>query len=152
MISFNLTALLVFISFLGFMFLMKALYFDPIANIKAKREEKLFDDQAKVDEAAKSLRYMREDYDAQLREARKKAQEQILQISQDAKAKASELLAETRQQVRNDLDNNLNELSAWREETYRQLGEKRQELKRLILEKITSSQTIGAERSSVNSH
>ena len=139
MISFDLTFILVFLSFLVFMFAMKSLFFDPIARIKEQRENKLFDDQAKVDEAARALRFMTGDYEAQIKEARKKAQEQIAQMSQDAKQQASTLLAETREQVRQELDKSLQELSQWREDTYQQLAGNRQELKQIIMAKVAGT-------------
>lgn len=139
MISFDLTFILVFLSFLVFMFAMKSLFFDPIARIKEQRENKLFDDQAKVDEAARALRFMTGDYEAQIKEARKKAQEQIAQMSQDAKQQASALLASTREQVRQELDKSLQELSQWREDTYQQLAGNRQELKQIIMSKVAGT-------------
>jgi F-type H+-transporting ATPase subunit b len=139
MISFDFTFVLVFISFLVFMFLMKSLFFDPIARIKDQRENKLFDDQAQVDEASRALRFMTGDYEAQLKEARKKAQEQIAQMSQDAKQQAAKLLAETREQARQELDKSLQELSQWREDTYQQLAGNRQELKHIIMAKVAGA-------------
>lgn len=130
------------------MFLMKSLFFDPIMRIKETRDNKMSDDQAEIQALRLSLGKEQAEYDAHIKDARRKAQEAVIEVSAKAKSEASQTLGATRQKVREELDAKLAELAQWRESTYQQMSPARDELKRLVLAKVTG-QSSASQPSSV---
>lgn len=147
MLSFNFTAIIVFLSFLVFMFLMKAIFFDPLARIRQEREAKLEADRQAAKAALLQQDKLQLDYEESLKQARRQAQEVVNSLRQQAKKSAADTLANAREEARNELDKRLQDLAQWREETYQQLGNERRQLVEIILGKVSHKSAV-----SLNSH
>jgi F-type H+-transporting ATPase subunit b len=142
MLSIDLTFVLVLVSFLGFMLAMKAVFFDPIQKVKEDRAQKLKTDRESAHNAAETHNKLNRDYEAQLREARKRAQQVIQEIRQEAKGKAGERVLQARENARQELEAKMEELARQREEVYEQLAPNRKALAHTIVEKVRAgSQT-----------
>jgi len=137
MLTFNFTFVIVFLSFLVFMTLMKAVFFDPIAKIRKEREAKLDADKQAAKTAALQLEKLQTEYDESIKQARRQAQDVVNQLRVEAKKSAADTMATAREEARTHLDAKLGELSQWREETYQQLGSERQQLVQIILSKVS---------------
>lgn len=143
MLHFNATLLFVLISFLIFMVIMKAIYFDPMLRIKAQRESRLLDDREASQRFAQDYERLNAEYEAALLKARREAQRVIQELREQAKTAASQTLAAARQDAQTEMDSHMKELSEWRESTYRELEPERDELVRTIVRKITEHRPVG---------
>lgn len=141
--EFNATLVFVLVSFIVFMLLMKAIYFDPVLKIKDQRERKLTDDRDAIQQFAADYARLRAEYEASLKQARRDALHLIQEVRQEAKASAQQILLKARLEAQEDMDRNLNELANWRETTYQQLEAERTSLTRAIIRKVTESRRVG---------
>lgn len=146
MISFNATLLVILVSFVIFMLLMKAVYFDPIMKIKHEREAKLTGDRDAALEFEVEYARLRAEYEEGLRKARKEAHAAIQEIRQKAKADAQQVLNEARAKANEEMEQKLRELADWRETTYHELEADREKLTRTIIEKVTSGGRVTTAR------
>jgi len=140
--QFNATLIFVMISFVVFMLAMKAIYFDPILKIKAKREQKLQDDRASAERFAEAFERLQADYESGLKQARKEAHHVIQEIRQKAKTDAQKALMEARNLAQTETDRQMVELQNWREMTYQQLESEREALKQVVIAKVTNGHKI----------
>jgi F-type H+-transporting ATPase subunit b len=140
--QFNATLFFVMISFVVFMLAMKAVYFDPILKIKAKREQKLQEDRASAERFAEAFERLQADYESGLKQARKDAHNVIQEIRQKAKMDAQKTLLDARVLAQTETDRQMAELQSWRETTYQQLESEREALKRSVIAKVTSGHKI----------
>lgn len=140
--EFNATIVFVMISFVIFMILMKAIYFDPILKLKYERERKLTDDQASARQFAEDYERVHADYLAGLQEARKEAHKLIQEVRQQAKTSAQQALTEARANAQVETERQMTELHNWRESTYQQLAGERDALTQAIISKVTSGRKV----------
>lgn len=143
MLHFNATLLFVLISFLIFMLIMKAIYFDPMLRIKSQRESRLLDDREASQRFAQDYERLNAEYEAALLKARREAQRIIQEVREQAKATASQTLTSARQDAQAEMDSQMKELADWRESTYRELEPERNELVSAIVRKITEHRPVG---------
>ena len=140
--NFNATIIIVFLSFIAFMFAMKQVYFDPMFAIQKEREDKKKMDRDQAQAAHNHADTLQESYDSGINEARKKSQETVNQALRDARQSASEKLATARQDANQQIQDKITEMQQWRQDAYEQLSDKRQELKDLVIHKITQSKVL----------
>jgi F-type H+-transporting ATPase subunit b len=143
MLHFNATLLFVLISFLIFMLIMKAIYFDPMLRIKSQRESRLLDDREASQRFAQDYERLNAEYEAALLKARREAQRIIQEVREQAKATASQTLTTARQNAQAEMDSQMKELADWRESTYCELEPERNELVSAIVRKITEHRPVG---------
>jgi F-type H+-transporting ATPase subunit b len=141
--QFNATLVFVLISFIIFMVLMKAIYFDPILKIKDERERKLIDDREAAQRFAEEFDRIHAEYETGVKQARKEAHQVIQEIRQAAKTEAQQALTDARTNAHAETERQMAELAQWREETYRQLEAERDTLTRTIIGKVTASNRVG---------
>jgi F0F1-type ATP synthase membrane subunit b/b' len=141
MITINATFLLVFISFLIFMGLMKALFFDPVQQVKANREHKLTEDAQTAAKSRMERETLSAAYQEELQKARKHATDLISQARQQAKQQAMEKTGSAREEARILLEAKMIELADWREQTYHSLSAERDAIVELIYHKLTHDGT-----------
>jgi len=142
MLQFNATLIFVLISFIVFMILMKAIYFDPILKIRAEREQKLTDDQEAARRFAQDFERLYAEYQAGLQNARKEAHALIQEVRQQAKLSAQQALQNARAEAQTESDRRMAELSQWRESTYQQLEGDRESLTQAIIRKVTNGSKV----------
>jgi F-type H+-transporting ATPase subunit b len=140
--QFNATLVFVLLSFVIFMLLMKAVFFDPMLKVKAQRERQLELDSESARKAGDEAERLTLDYESAVNRARREAQHIIQQIRQDAKTKAASAIAQARQTAQADLERQLGELAQWREATYQNLESERVALKEAIIRKITEHRPV----------
>jgi F0F1-type ATP synthase membrane subunit b/b' len=140
--EFNATLVFVMVSFIIFMVLMKAIYFDPMLKIKYERERKLTDDKNSAQQFAEDYERIHADYQTGLQKARKEAHLLIQEIRQSAKTTAQQTLSEARSAAQVETDRQMAELHNWREATYGQLESERNALTRAIIAKVTAGGRI----------
>jgi F-type H+-transporting ATPase subunit b len=145
--QFDGTFFLIIASFVVFMLLMRAIYFEPIRRIKDQRERKKLEDREQADSSLAEYTRLQEEYEASLRDARRRAQQVILEVRQGAKKTASETVGKAREEVRQDLERQMAELARWREEAYGQLAEDRRALAGTIIQKITAGRIPAGSKS-----
>jgi F-type H+-transporting ATPase subunit b len=138
--QFNATLIFVMISFVIFMILMKAIYFDPI--LKIKYERKLDEDQTNARQFSEEYERIHAEYQAALHKARKEAHQIIQEVRQTAKNSAQQTIMEARTSAQAETDRQMEELHAWRETTYRQMAAERDALTQAIISKVTSGRKI----------
>lgn len=136
MLNIDATFLLVFLSFVVFMLAMKQLYFDPIRQIKETREDKIRGDQQNALSLADQYQQLNQGYEAQLREARQKAQQIILEFRENAKKSAADQVSEAREEAHTELEAQLADLAKWREKTYKSLSTDKDQLVEAIISKV----------------
>lgn len=136
--QFDGTFFAVILSFTVFMILMRAVYFEPIRQLKEQREAKKRVDRKDTVAFVEEHERLQLEYETGLKEARKKAQQVIQELRQDAKKQASVTVGQARDNVRSELEGKMEELSRWREESYAKLGEERQALAQAIINKVTA--------------
>lgn len=141
----NGTAVATFLSFLLFVGLMKAVFFDPISRIKEERERKKYEDAENARKLMAEFEELTVGYEAQLAEARKKAQSRIVELQQKAKKEASEAIQAAREKAQSEIDGQLAELARWREEAYGQLTGERRSLMRQIIGKVTGHHKVSVQ-------
>ena len=139
MISFDGTFILILLSFILFMFVMKAIYFEPVMRVKEARERKLTDDKESAQNFAAEYARLREEYEGGLRKARLEAHQVVQEIRQQAKATASQTITQARTDAQAELDRQMADLAAWREDTYRQMESERETLAKTIIQKVTAA-------------
>jgi F0F1-type ATP synthase membrane subunit b/b' len=140
--EFNATLVFVMISFVIFMILMRAIYFEPILKLKYERERKLADDQTSARQFAEDFERIQAEYLAGLQQARKEAHAVIQEVRQQAKTSAQQALTEARANAQVETDRQMTELQNWRERTYQQLASERDALTQAIISKVTSGHKV----------
>ncbi len=135
--EFDGTFIVIVISFVVFMVLMRSIYFEPIRQIKDVREQKKADDKKDTQTHLADLEKVKAEYEQGLKDARKRSHQVLQEIRQEAKQSAAETLSNARTKATQELDAQMAELSAWREETYQKLAEDRKALAHHIVEKVT---------------
>ena len=142
MLQFNATLIFVMVSFIIFMILMKAIYFDPILKIRAERERKLTDDQESSRRFAEDFERIYAEYQAGLQQARKEAHVLIQDIRQNAKNNAQATVHTARNEAQAESDRQMVDLHQWRENTYQQLEGERDILTQAIINKVTNGSKV----------
>lgn len=142
--SLDATFLFVLASFVFFMLAMRAIFFEPIRKIKLEREHAITSER----EGALALTQQQADllakYEAALTDARRKAQQVILERRQEAKKSASETVVKAREEAAGSLDAQMRDLAAWREQSYVQLAGQRHELARIIVNKVSGGKVAAS--------
>ncbi|MBY0403585.1 MAG: ATP synthase F0 subunit B [Cyanobacteria bacterium] len=139
MLSIDGTFIFILASFVIFMLLMRSLFFEPIRQIKAEREQKISGDKLSAEEFSKTFENLSKDFELKLKEARQKAHRLISEASESAKKEAASQLSQSREEARNFLDTKMVEIAEQREATYRDLASDRLAFVQSIIEKITLS-------------
>lgn len=142
MFHFNVTLILMLVSFIIFMVLMKAIYFDPMLKVRAEREQKLTDDQESARQFAEDFERIFAEYQASLQSARKEAHALIQELRLKSKASAQETLQNARTEAQTESDRQMADLHQWRETTYRQLEGERYALTQAIVGKVTNGRKV----------
>jgi len=131
--DFNLTLILVIVSFVIFMLLMKAIYFDPMLKIKLAREEKMNADQASAQQLSQEFEQIEANYQATIQKARKDAHTVIQTIQQDARRSSQETIQKARAEVQADLERQMTDLHQWQETTYQEMAPDRNILTQTVI-------------------
>lgn len=140
--SLNGTFFVVIISFFVFAFLMKAIYFQPIQQIKAARDKKREDDLASTRQFSQEQLSLVEGYEGQLADARRKAQALVAEKQLAAKSSAFKTVQDARSTAQKDVDTQIKDLEAWREEAYAKLTDERKLLSQIILNKVAGEARV----------
>lgn len=127
------------VSFLIFMVLMKNVFFDPIRDIKAERDEALTGQAREAQDLLKEHQSLFASYEEQLRQARLQAQKLITEQRDKAKSDAFSQVTQTRDQARQDLESQLAAIAEEREVVYRELAPEKTALVQLILDKVVNT-------------
>lgn len=135
------TFLLVFLSFLLFMFGMKMIFFDPIMTIKQERENTIDAGKSAAADAEAKRGKVSLEYQEKMAEARRNAQKVIQEMREQAKSKAGERVAATRKQALETMDAQLLQLQTARESVYQTLQSERDDLTKAIVAKLTEPET-----------
>jgi F-type H+-transporting ATPase subunit b len=138
MLNIDATFLFVFVSFVVFMLLMKQVYFEPIRQIKAEREQKVAEDRENAQSFYGELESLRTGYENSLKEARLKAQSLIQEHRQKAKKSADEQVSKARGEAHQQIEAQMQEIARAREEAYMQLEADKKNLVETVLGKIFS--------------
>jgi F0F1-type ATP synthase membrane subunit b/b' len=142
MLDFNATLIFVMVSFIVFMILMRAIYFEPILKIRAEREQKLTDDQESARRFSEDFERIYAEYQLSLQNARKEAHALIQELRLKAKTSAHEITQTARADAQAESERQMGELHDWRETTYRQLESERDALTRAIIGKVTNGRKV----------
>ncbi len=140
--TFNYTILFVFLSFIVFMYAMKAIFFDPVLGIIKERDGKMLDDKNQATTLREQLVESEATYEQGLKDARKKSQDVISQIRGEALQKSAETVADARKKAGAELDKQMEELDRWREESYASLSSERANLTSIIINKVTEGKSL----------
>lgn len=135
----NFTTVIIFASFLVFMFVMKSLFFEPMLRIHEAREKKMADEQAQAQALRLQLEALNLEYEQALKAARQKGVEVISQLRQQASKTASEAVGKARAESNAEVERQLQELAKWQEETYQQMAGQREALKQVVIAKVTQN-------------
>ncbi|MDX2084897.1 MAG: hypothetical protein SFZ03_05855 [Candidatus Melainabacteria bacterium] len=117
MISFNATLLFIFLSFLIFAWLMKALFFDPVSRIQQQRQAQLVEDQRSADAYLAEKARLEANYQQGISEARMRAQALIQEKRQLARQQSQAVVLEARNSAQARLDKQFEALSRWQLDT-----------------------------------
>jgi len=134
--EFNATLLFVLVSFIIFMVIMKAVFFDPILKLKAQREQQLLQDRETAQRSDEQHDALKQEYDAGLQKARREAQQVLQRLREDAKRNASTIISQARADAQTQLDREFASLAEAREQAYQSLESERHNLKQTIISKV----------------
>lgn len=140
--TFNATILFVFLSFIVFMYVMKAIFFDPVLGIIKERDGKMLDDKNQAVSLRDQLVDSEATYEQGLKDARKKSQEVISDIRGQAVQQSADAIAEARKKASAELDKQMEDLDKWREESYANLSSERANLTSIIINKVTEGKSL----------
>jgi F0F1-type ATP synthase membrane subunit b/b' len=96
MLQFDLTLVVIFISFVVFMLAMKAVFFDPVGRIKILREQKIRLDNISAQELQQELETLSQRIHHQMIESRLKAQQLLNDAQANARQQAATLVGQAR--------------------------------------------------------
>lgn len=148
MLSLDGTFLVIFVSFVIFMFLMNGLFFNPILNIKTERDNAIEEGRKASEEAASKVAGLTRECEQKLAEARQKAQQMIQEKREGAKSKANSHVSSARQQALTEVEQKSAALQSTREDIYRSLQPEKDALAQSIIEKLSGRQASKAGASS----
>lgn len=94
--QFDGTLIVVFLSFLVFMFLMRQVYFEPVRLVKEHREQEKTASVQAAAQLAQDAQKLSEDYAKDIQQARQKAQQHIQQARSEAQRQSAELVGKAR--------------------------------------------------------
>jgi F-type H+-transporting ATPase subunit b len=124
--------------------LMKALFFDPILRVQQDRTNKIASDKSEAETGLQQAQTMAQAYEADLAEARKKAQSLMIQVRQETKSKVEALLAETRVQIQDQLDAKARELDTATISVLASLAEEKAQYSNMIVNKVLGESLVSA--------
>jgi F-type H+-transporting ATPase subunit b len=134
--EFNATLAFVLVSFIIFMLIMKAVFFDPILKLKAQREQQLLQDRETAKRSDEQHDSLMQDYEANLQKARREAQQVLQNLREEAKTKSSTIISDARVNAQAHLDREMAALAESREQAYQELESERRHLKQIIISKV----------------
>ena len=140
MFDINGTFLIVFISFLGFVVLMKALFFDPLMQTIDQRETLIDGAAASAKQALESQQQVSEMISQKLHQAYAQAQGVVQQKTDVAQQKASELKLSATQSANAQLDKAVVQLNDQAQQSYQSLQGEQKELAEKIIQKLNNTQ------------
>jgi F-type H+-transporting ATPase subunit b len=143
MLEFNATLLFVFVSFIIFMVLMKVIYFDPMLRLMREREQKTVGDKALAIQAQSDYQSLLADYDKQLGQSRKQANQLIQEKRQDAGQQVQQIIASSRATAQQESTEKMNELATQQATVYQELSSQKADLKEQIIWKIRKNAKVG---------
>src|SRR6478609_1079097 len=123
--EFNATLLFVLVSFVIFMVIMKAVFFDPILKLKAQREQQLLQDRETALRSDEQHDALKQEYDAGLQKARREAQQVLQRLREEAKSNASTIIIQARVDAQAQLEREFASLAEAREKAYQTLESER---------------------------
>jgi F0F1-type ATP synthase membrane subunit b/b' len=115
MLSLNATFIIVLVLFWVFSLLMRTVFFEPIAKVRALREAKLASDLRQLSDTMIEVADTQATLDLKIKDARQTAQQLLQQKVSDTKQQASALLATARQKADDDYQNQLSQLRSSQE-------------------------------------
>jgi len=142
--EFNATLLFVLVSFIIFMVIMKAVFFDPLLKLKAQREQQLLQDRETTQRSGEQHDALKQEYNAGLQKARREAQQVLQRLREDAKRNASTIIGQARVDAQAQLDRELASLAEAREQAYQALESERHNLKQTIISKVVKHQVLAS--------
>lgn len=142
MALFNFTTIVVFVSFVVFMFLMKALYFDPVRQIRDERENKEESDRKAIADSLTATVTVQDEYNQALKDAHRQSTELINENRSKAVKNAADTIAAAKKEASEQLDSEMKALNEWRESAYQDLSDERTALKEIIINKITRPEAV----------
>lgn len=134
--QFDGTFIVVFISFMIFMFLMRQVYFEPVRQIKAQREQDKLGSVDAAAQLAKDAQKLNEDYAKDIQQARQKAQQHIQDARTEAQKQSSEVVGQARQQAEAELKETVESLKQQADQVYDELKVEQAQLVEHILNQL----------------
>ncbi len=144
MLSIDGTFLVIFLSFFVFMVFMNGLFFKPIMKIKQERKQTIDTSHQAVKDVADKTAILSQEYQQQISEARRKAQQLIQEKRDWAKDQAGAHLGNARKDALDSLEHQTKQLKENRENVYQELQSHREALVETIIEKLSERQTSAA--------
>lgn len=136
MLTVNLTALIVALSFVGFMFAMRAVFFAPLATLRAQREALQQAEQHVIATAQTDVNQLTAQYEAGLAKARQDASALIAEHTQVVQREAATTVANARQQAREHLATVQADVQAAQADVQPVLQQERQPLADVLLQRL----------------
>lgn len=137
--EFNATFTIIILSFVGFMVLMRQIFFEPIRKIKAARQQELTLASQEADDLAVSLSALSEDHKARLAEARQNAQQLVSKMRQDALQTSQAMRDEAKASAQQELASHVDALSASAKQIADELADERAAFATQITQRLQSS-------------
>lgn len=142
MLQFNATLVFVFISFVAFMLIMKAIYFDPMLVLMAEREQKTVGDMEQSNTFHAEAEKLLKEYDKKMLAAQKQAGEMIQSKRQEALKKSQGIITLAKNNAQHEMTRALFEIDNWQRETYQAIAPQQTVFSQIIIEKIKNKETI----------
>ncbi len=139
MFDFDATLPLMALQFVLLTFVMKALFFDPMAKIIGDREDFIRSSQTGTRDRIEKAKQLAQQYEQDLAKTRRESQSIIAAAQDEAKKISAEQIAAAQQQVQQELMKVQLELQAQKESAMGQLSGDATQLSRQILEKLLGS-------------
>lgn len=128
MFAFNFTLVLVFLSFMVYAWLMKALFFDRIASIRQQRQERLSAIQMETDAILQKAQSLQQTLQARELALDSELAQAAAEAEKLAKQNAADKLHAARAQKAKQLDAHQQELNAWKANTLAELEAQKEPL------------------------
>jgi len=139
MLSIDVTFLWILASFVVFMLLMKAMFFDAVARIKNARLQHLESDAAKAEQARQAAERHQQEWQARFAQAQQKSQALMAQARANATTQSQARVDAARTQAQQTVETSLASLAQWRADTLDALTPDRQALRDSLLNKLSQS-------------
>ena len=133
MIEFNATFLIAMISFVVFMFIMNAIFYQPILNIIKKREQYVNSNYQEAKDISSQAEECKNEYNTKLTQAKEQSRQKVAASVDEFQAEAFNKTHEAKENAKNEIQSRKEELMRQKEN----FNSDYSELSDLIVEKIS---------------